>query len=64
MREKLVGDGCEICNPTKALEYAKDTIAELESRLCEIGTRTPVIDALPESGTPVLVELLQRSEFF
>lgn len=37
MREKLVGDGCEVCNPAKALEYAKETIAELEARLREIG---------------------------
>ncbi len=37
MREKLVGDGCEVCNPAKALEYAKGTIADLEARLKEIG---------------------------
>ncbi len=37
LREKLVGDGCEVCNPTKALEYAKETIAALEARLREIG---------------------------
>jgi len=37
LREKLVGDGCEVCNPAKALEYAKGTIDDLESRLREIG---------------------------
>lgn len=37
VREKLVGDGCEVCNPAKALEYAKGTIADLEDRLREIG---------------------------
>ena len=37
LREKLVGDGCEICNPVKALEYAKETITDLEARLREIG---------------------------
>jgi hypothetical protein len=55
LREKLVGDGCEVCNPAKALEYAKDTITELESRLHEIETWIPVTDRLPESGKPVLV---------
>lgn len=30
MRTKLVGDGCEACNPEKSLECAKQTIADLE----------------------------------
>jgi len=29
----MVGDGCDKCNPAKALEYARETIAELESQL-------------------------------
>ena len=37
MREKLVGDGCEVCNSTKSLECAKRTITDLKERLCEIG---------------------------
>ena len=37
LREKLVGDGCESCNPAKALEYAKETIADLETLLRVIG---------------------------
>lgn len=28
-REKMVGDGCEACNPAKALEYAKEEIKRL-----------------------------------
>lgn len=28
-REKMVGDGCEVCNPAKALEYAKEEIERL-----------------------------------
>lgn len=31
LRVRLVGDGCEFCNPAKSLEYAKETIAELEA---------------------------------
>lgn len=29
LREKLVGDGCEVCNPSKALENAKEEIERL-----------------------------------
>lgn len=36
LRTKLVGDGCEVCNPSKALEYAKMTIADLEEDICQI----------------------------
>lgn len=35
-REKMVGDGCEVCNPAKALEYAKGTIATLEKQCDEL----------------------------
>lgn len=33
MRTKLVGDGCEACNPGFALQLANERIAELETAL-------------------------------
>lgn len=30
LRTRLVGDGCEVCNPALALSYAQDQIVELE----------------------------------
>jgi hypothetical protein len=32
-REQLVGDGCEVCNPALALEYAKQTIEDLRAEV-------------------------------
>ena len=34
--QRLVGDGCEVCNPSKALEYANEAIAELVQALKDI----------------------------
>jgi hypothetical protein len=33
LRTKLVGDGCEVCNPALALEYAKQTIDDLRAEV-------------------------------
>ena len=32
-REQRVGDGCEVCNPALALEYAKQTIEDLRAEV-------------------------------
>ena len=29
----MVGDGCEICNPAKALEYTKETIKDQQAEI-------------------------------
>lgn len=31
LNTKLTGDGCAVCNPAKSLEYALETIADLEA---------------------------------
>ena len=35
LREKSLGDGCQICNPEMALEVANDRIEGLEQQLAE-----------------------------
>lgn len=30
-RTYMVGDGCDVCNPVKALEYARETMADLQA---------------------------------
>ena len=32
-RTHMLGDGCDVCNPAKALEYTKETIAEQEAEI-------------------------------
>lgn len=31
--QKMVGDGCDVCNPAKALQFAHETIEELEAKV-------------------------------
>jgi hypothetical protein len=54
-RTFMVGDGCEACNPKKALEYAKQTIDDLRAELAEAVERereacAKVCEALPAFG--------------
>lgn len=50
-RTFMVGDGCEVCNPAKSLEYAKETIEELEAE-CERlkGEQRVLADAMDEAA--------------
>lgn len=43
-RTFMVGDGCDVCNPSKALEYARETIDEQAALIQEMG------DALKRLG--------------
>lgn len=54
--QKTQGDGCEICNPSLALDHAKDRIEELEDAL-ELITRE--CDALNKG--PVAVEIARKA---
>ncbi len=36
-RTFMVGDGCDVCNPAKALEYARETIDEQAALIQEMG---------------------------
>ena len=40
LRGKLIGDGCSVCNPAQALEYAMETIEGLEKEIEEFESRT------------------------
>ena len=35
-RTYMLGDGCEVCNPAKALKYAKGTIADQEAEIARL----------------------------
>ena len=36
LAERMVGDGCEVCNPEMALEVAKDTIETLDTEIARL----------------------------
>lgn len=36
MSQSVLGDGCDVCNPALALEYAKERIADQDARIAEL----------------------------
>ena len=47
-RTYMVGDGCEVCNPAKALKYAKETIADQSEEIAILRAQLAASEARAE----------------
>lgn len=56
LRTKCVGDGCDICNPRMALEYALENMKELEQQLDELQAKySELLKTLEENECPMCI---------
>lgn len=45
LAQRTVGDGCDVCNPTQALEYAREEIESLRQQLVSVANERDEIKA-------------------
>jgi hypothetical protein len=62
MRTKLVGDGCEVCNPGLALDYAKITITDLQDEVAELKKLARLVANGNFNQSDVIAEAKRLSE--
>lgn len=56
-RQYMVGDGCDICNPKKALEYAYETIEDQRSEIAELESKLDNITCIVAEAKTHLSEV-------
>jgi hypothetical protein len=61
-RGKILGDGCDVCNPADGLRYAKETIAEQDAELATLRAQLAAATARAERYRAALAELVAAKD--